>query len=117
MTLTDNLASRPAESGDEARDEDDAGVQSRRASSSNFGPSMGNFSIQYNFTSASIAVNVLGSDDYLGHAYSKSPAWAKTVTLPIVFVGAMIGMFGMGRLGDLMGRQRAMLVTLSFAIV
>jgi len=91
--------------------------QGEQKSSSNFGPCMGNFSIQYNFTAASIAVSVLGSDDYLGHAYSKSPAWAKTVTLPIVFVGAMIGMFGMGRLGDLMGRQKAMLVTLSFAIV
>jgi len=78
---------------------------------------MGNFSIQYNFTSASIAVSILSDDGYLGRPYSAQPDWASHVTLPVVFAGAMIGMSTMGRLGDVLGRGKAMRVTLFFTMV
>jgi PHS family inorganic phosphate transporter-like MFS transporter len=83
---------------------------------SNFIPMLGNFNIQYNFTAASIAVKILSSSAYLGHALRDEPSWADTITLPIVFVGAMTGMLVMGRLGDVLGRNRAMQVTLSLSV-
>lgn len=83
---------------------------------SNFMPAMGNFSVQYNFAAASIAVSVLNDPQYLGHALLEEPAWSRSLTLGIVFVGCICGMLVMGRLGDLIGRTKAMRVTLSLAV-
>eukprot|EP00929_Paragymnodinium_shiwhaense_P018390 TRINITY_DN12892_c0_g1_i3.p1 TRINITY_DN12892_c0_g1~~TRINITY_DN12892_c0_g1_i3.p1 ORF type:complete len:496 (-),score=78.13 TRINITY_DN12892_c0_g1_i3:759-2246(-) len=83
---------------------------------SNFIPAMGNFSIQYNFASASIAVQVLNNNKYLGHALEPTPDWAGSITLSIVFLGSMIGMAVMGRLGDVLGRLPAMNITLALTI-
>lgn len=83
---------------------------------SNFGPSVGNFCIQYNFSSASIAIAVLSSKGSSGKPYSEEPAWANDVILPVVFLGSMIGMSCMGWLGDVIGRSKAMQATLWFAI-
>jgi len=89
----------------------------RRKAASNFVPSMGNFSIQYNFTSASFAVKFMTDTQYLGRPLYEEPGWADKVTLSAVFVGAMIGMLTMGRLGDVIGRGRAMRCTLALAIL
>eukprot|EP00927_Polykrikos_kofoidii_P003732 TRINITY_DN11507_c0_g1_i2.p1 TRINITY_DN11507_c0_g1~~TRINITY_DN11507_c0_g1_i2.p1 ORF type:complete len:474 (+),score=44.57 TRINITY_DN11507_c0_g1_i2:69-1490(+) len=89
----------------------------QRSRWSNFVPSMGNFSISYNFTSATIADSFLTSDQYLGYPLVKTPEWSEVFTLAAVFVGAMIGMCCMGRLGDLIGRLRAMRVTLGLTML
>jgi len=78
---------------------------------------MGNFSIQYNFTSASIAVQVLSSDLYLGHALYSPPVWSDQLALSCVFLGAMLGMLVMGRLGDLLGRARALRLTTALVVL
>lgn len=80
-------------------------------------PALGNFSIQYNFTTASIAVNILRDDNYLGYPLEEEPSWSKNLTLPTVFLGAMLGMLAMGRLGDVLGRSKAMQVTLVLTMV
>eukprot|EP00411_Alexandrium_monilatum_P026526 CAMPEP_0175333872 /NCGR_PEP_ID=MMETSP0095-20121207/2505_1 /TAXON_ID=311494 /ORGANISM="Alexandrium monilatum, Strain CCMP3105" /LENGTH=522 /DNA_ID=CAMNT_0016631181 /DNA_START=1 /DNA_END=1566 /DNA_ORIENTATION=+ len=84
---------------------------------SNFIAVVGNFSIQYNFVSASIALQVLTSSDYLGQPLYPEPAWSSDVTLAAVFLGAMVGMVCMGRLGDVMGRSRALRATMTLAAV
>lgn len=83
---------------------------------SNFIPMLGNFHIQYNLTSASISVAVLSGQSYLGYPLRAEPRWAEMITLPTVFLGAMTGMLVMGRLGDVLGRSRAMQLTLSFSV-
>mmetsp|Transcript_35687 Transcript_35687/g.65460 ORF Transcript_35687/g.65460 Transcript_35687/m.65460 type:complete len:510 (-) Transcript_35687:10-1539(-) len=79
-------------------------------------PALGNFNIQYNLASASIAVDVLSSSVYTGHALYPEPRWSEKLTLAAVFAGAMAGMLSMGRLGDLLGRKRALRLTLAFAL-
>ena len=44
------------------------------------------------------------------------PAWAKMVILGVVFAGAVVGMGGMGYLGDIMGRERAYCLTMFFIV-
>eukprot|EP01059_Diplonema_ambulator_P006895 TRINITY_DN1646_c0_g1_i2.p1 TRINITY_DN1646_c0_g1~~TRINITY_DN1646_c0_g1_i2.p1 ORF type:complete len:510 (+),score=152.56 TRINITY_DN1646_c0_g1_i2:77-1531(+) len=85
---------------------------------------IGNFSVQYNLGAASIAVVYLTSSDdsVLGSSASGSgdypePYWAKMTLLGAVFAGAVIGMLTMGYLGDLLGRRKAMLITLSFVVL
>lgn len=82
---------------------------------SNFLPAMGNFNIQYNFTSASLAKLVMSSSTYLPVALYPVPKWTDNVLEGIVFVGAMIGMIVMGRVGDVVGRPKAMRLTLIMA--
>lgn len=98
---------------------DDRSRRGQQASrhKSNFLPSVANFNVQYNFTSASIAVDVLSSSSYLGHALYAEPVWSEKVTLAAVFVGAMVGMLVMGRLGDILGRIKAMRLTLALAVL
>ncbi|CAK9048848.1 unnamed protein product [Durusdinium trenchii] len=88
-----------------------------RRKESNFIPSVGNFSVQYNFNSASAAASILSDPQYLGYPLHVEPQWSKDFTPAAVFVGAMLGMLGMGRLGDTLGRTRAMQVTLSFTVL
>lgn len=86
-----------------------------KAAKSNFLPAMGNFNIQYNFTSASLAKLVMSSSTYLHYSLYPVPKWTDDVLEAIVFVGAMIGMIVMGRVGDVLGRTRAMRLTLMMA--
>eukprot|EP00811_Abedinium_folium_P028900 NODE_4512_length_1882_cov_10.322507.p1 GENE.NODE_4512_length_1882_cov_10.322507~~NODE_4512_length_1882_cov_10.322507.p1 ORF type:complete len:488 (-),score=112.45 NODE_4512_length_1882_cov_10.322507:280-1743(-) len=83
-----------------------AGLWRRR-----FVPALANFSILYNFTSASIAMRVISTDEYLGWALYPEPAWSRNIELALVYVGTMAGMLFMGRLGDLIGVARAMRAT------
>ena len=45
------------------------------------------------------------------------PSWVKYTLLGAVFAGALVGMTCMGYLGDVLGRRRAMLMTLSLVVV
>ena len=78
---------------------------------SNFVGAMGNFSIQYNLSAASIALPFLQS-----HPAFAPPKWVHYVGLGAIFVGAVLGMIGMGYLGDTLGRKRAMVVTLGIQV-
>ena len=93
---------------------------------------IGNFSVQYNLSVASIAVKLMTSYDdtdindisdsdmtpeYLNKTNDfDEESWAKYTLLGAVFLGAVIGMLGMGYLGDLLGRKMAMMCTLSFVV-
>lgn len=89
---------------------------------SNFVGAMGNFSVQYNMTVLSVALafmkshsdEVVESDDLADYP---EPVWASKTLLAMVFVGAILGMFSMGYVGDVLGRRTGMLVTLSFVVV
>ncbi|CAJ1355315.1 unnamed protein product [Effrenium voratum] len=93
------------------------GSPPRSKGTSNFIPAVGNFSIQYNFTSASAAASFISDPGYLGHPLRQEPQWSKDLTPAAVFLGAMLGMLFMGRLGDTLGRTRAMQVTLAFTVL
>lgn len=82
---------------------------------SNFLPSLSNFSIQYNLAVAGIMVQFMTShaDDVSGQPDFPEPGWAEHALLGVVFGGAVVGMVCMGYLGDLIGRRKAMIVTLS----
>eukprot|EP00913_Durusdinium_trenchii_P024799 g23275.t1 len=99
-----------------------------RRKESNFIPSMPPYPLitggcsagrgsRYNFNSASAAASILSDPQYLGYPLHVEPQWSKDFTPAAVFVGAMLGMLGMGRLGDTLGRTRAMQVTLSFTVL
>ena len=85
--------------------------QAAPRNSSNFVPALSNFSIQYNLSAASIALALMQA-----HPYFKPPAWVHYVLLGLVFAGAVLGMLVMGYLGDLLGRRRAMVVTMGFQV-
>mmetsp|Transcript_48643 Transcript_48643/g.135944 ORF Transcript_48643/g.135944 Transcript_48643/m.135944 type:complete len:490 (+) Transcript_48643:86-1555(+) len=82
---------------------------------SGFVPSCSNFSIQYNYACASIAVAIMLShndDTILGAiADYPEPRWAQHFLLSIVFIGSVFGMLIMGYLGDFLGVQRALVCT------
>lgn len=82
---------------------------------SNVLPAIGNFNIQYNFTSASLAKLVMSSTTYWADGLYPVPGWTDDVLEAIVFVGAMIGMIVMGRAGDILGRPKGMRLTLIMA--
>jgi PHS family inorganic phosphate transporter-like MFS transporter len=77
-----------------------------------FVPSAGNFAIQWNFSSLSIAVAIMTASS---GGYTE-PSWAKYALLGTVFAGAMAGMIGMGALGDALGRRLGMATTLSLVV-
>ena len=68
-----------------------------------------NMSVQYNMQAASVAIAFMKS------AYPE-PGWVKLTLLGAVFAGALVGMTVMGYLGDLIGRRRAMLLTLALVV-
>jgi len=41
-------------------------------------------------------------------------AWVKSISSSVVFAGAIVGMLSLGMAGDLLGRNNAMILTLSF---
>lgn len=100
---------------------DDSGSEPKRESSSNLTASLGNFSIQYNLGSATLAVEIMRS-----HQDSKSsdlrpdypePAWAEHTLLGMVYVGTIVGMLVMGYVGDIWTKRNALVLTLSLTLV
>lgn len=69
-----------------------------------------NASVQYNMQALSIALAFMKSQ-------YPQPGWVKNTVLGAVFAGALVGMMCMGYLGDVIGRRRAMLLTLSLVVV
>lgn len=74
---------------------------------------IGNFSIQYNLTSASIALAVMAT----ASGIPEKPDWSRYFLLSVVFVGCMVGMLVMGRLGDIIGRSKAMQITTGLTVL
>jgi MFS transporter, PHS family, inorganic phosphate transporter len=76
-----------------------------------------NFSIQYNYQSASIALiimsaSVCSTDDAdcrLGH----QDTWVVGTTSAMILLGSIVGQLSMGYLGDRIGRNMALLITVS----
>jgi len=80
-----------------------------------------NFTIQFNFASASMATLFMKSHndenvtdpsmvDY------PQPAWVHTIMKSSVFIGSIAGMIFMGRLGDVMGIRKALILTNSLVV-
>lgn len=76
---------------------------------------MGNFSIQYNLTSASVALSVMEMADDLGQPLYVEPLWSKHFTLAATYLGTMVGMLSMGCLADIMSIDTATLLTLALS--
>eukprot|EP00050_Salpingoeca_kvevrii_P017880 m.68958 g.68958 ORF g.68958 m.68958 type:complete len:506 (+) comp7784_c0_seq1:169-1686(+) len=93
----------------------EAPLRSTRTLSQRIGPGLGNFSIQYNLSCASLALFVMDQKDHQGNI--PTPAFADHLLLGAVFVGAIVGMLGFGFLGDVLGRWRAMMFTLSLTVI
>jgi len=74
-----------------------------------------NFSIQYNFGCIAIALLIMAEHvctlDRDQCRQGKQQAWVQSVSSSVVFIGAVLGQLVMGRLGDLIGRSPALLVT------
>lgn len=68
-----------------------------------------NFGIQFNYSSISLAILLIEQ------IYGDPPGWASPAMTSTVFAGSIVGMLGMGFLGDLVGRKQAMAITLSVA--
>ena len=79
---------------------------------SNFIGMASNFTVQYNLSVLSIAIKFMTSrndaliaeDDTTTAPDFPEPEWAAKVLLSMVFAGTIIGMVGMGYVGDVFGR-------------
>lgn len=70
-----------------------------------------NFAVQYNYSTISFAMLLLARE------FKGTPIWASSALASSVFVGSMLGMLSLGFIGDLIGRQLALALTLSIATV
>jgi PHS family inorganic phosphate transporter-like MFS transporter len=83
--------------------------------------SLGNFSVQYNFQSISIALLVMSriqcttTDDECKQGLQET--WVNSTTSAVIFIGAIIGQLVMGTAGDILGRDKAMSFTLCLAAI
>ena len=82
-----------------------------RKKKSEFIAAMGNFSIQYNLSSISAALPLMHDTLF------PEPEWSQYVLKGLVFAGSVVGMCVMGYLGDLIGRRKALLMTLAFTVI
>eukprot|EP00434_Breviolum_minutum_P005978 symbB.v1.2.005269.t2/scaffold286.1/size306100/8 len=81
-----------------------------------------NFSIQYNYQCASIAMAIMATH---GDYYVTNPAkadfptapWVQKTLLAVVFAGSVAGMLFMGILGDYLGHRRALLLTKALVVL
>lgn len=84
-----------------------------------FVPACSNFSIQYNYSSASIAAAImLSHNDIIGDGVRPDfpqPSWVAHGLLGAVFIGSVAGMLTMGYLGDVLGVRPALIVTNALA--
>ena len=74
------------------------------------GPSIANFSVQYNFQVIAIALAIAQRD-------MPQETWVKTQDKSVIFIGCILGQFLMGYAGDLVGRTKALSLTLSLAVL
>lgn len=70
----------------------------------------GNFSVQYTY------IDLSWSGPLWIRSIYGMPAWASEAENSVLFVGTIVGMLGLGFVGDMIGRNRAMLVTISLMI-
>eukprot|EP01031_Cornospumella_fuschlensis_P037949 gene37949-46103_t len=81
---------------------------------------IGNFSIQYNFQSISIALLVMSTiqctTDDDGCREGEQASWVTSAATATVFAGAIAGQLTMGYLGDMIGRNAALVLTLSLVV-
>lgn len=80
---------------------------------------VGNFSVQYNFQAIGIALYVMSEvectmDDVQCQA-GHQKSWVGGNAQAVIFAGAIFGQLTMGYAGDVLGRTKAMIVTLSLA--
>jgi MFS family permease len=86
---------------------------------SKFITGLSNFSVQYNFQAIAVALLLMTSavcttdDDKCRQG--KQASWVASTASAVVFTGAIFGQLSMGYLGDLLGRNKAMTLTLSIA--
>ena len=82
--------------------------------------SLGNFSVQFNFQAISVALLIMSTEQCTSTEedcrQGKQAAWVGG-TAATVFAGAIFGQLSMGYMGDLVGRNKAMTLTLSLAAV
>mmetsp|Transcript_15815 Transcript_15815/g.14312 ORF Transcript_15815/g.14312 Transcript_15815/m.14312 type:complete len:578 (+) Transcript_15815:34-1767(+) len=81
--------------------------------------SVSNFSVQYNFQAISVALLIM-SDSVCTSSEKNckdgiQAPWVSGTLTATVFIGAIVGQLTMGYAGDIFGRNRAMLFTLSLA--
>ena len=76
-----------------------------------FVPGIANFGVQFNFSSISVAILLM---DLI---YGQVPSWGSSDMASSIFIGCIIGMIYMGRLGDSIGRDRAMAVSVTIALL
>ena len=72
------------------------------------GPSLANFCVQYNFQVIAIALEVAAR-------VTHQQSWVATQNMSVIFIGCILGQFTMGYAGDLIGRSRALSLTLCIA--
>lgn len=77
---------------------------------------VGNFSVQYNFQSISIALLIMSQNVCTANddacMEGTQAKWVSSVATSTVFAGAIAGQLMMGYIGDVFGRSIAMLITL-----
>ena len=72
------------------------------------GPSIANFSVQYNFQVIAISLEIAAR-------VTHQQSWVVTQNMSVIFIGCILGQFTMGYAGDLIGRSRALSLTLCIA--
>lgn len=84
-------------------------------------PAVSNFAIQYNYSNASIATQImLSHKDLTGRNVIPDypePEWVHEMLHSGVFIGSIVGMLLMGYLGDIIGIKRALIVTNSLIVI
>lgn len=70
-------------------------------------PALGNFSVQYNFQAIAIALAIAKRS-----SATPQRGWVNSQCKSAVFTGCILGQFCMGYVGDLIGRARALYLTL-----
>jgi len=78
------------------------------ASNGIIGPSLANFSVQYNFQVIAISLEIAAR-------VTHQQSWVVTQNMSVIFIGCILGQFTMGYAGDLIGRSRALSLTLCIA--
>ena len=78
------------------------------ASNGIIGPSLANFCVQYNFQVIAISLEIAAR-------VTHQQSWVATQNMSVIFIGCILGQFTMGYAGDLIGRSRALSLTLCIA--
>ena len=95
------------------------GRRGRKAWLSYLITSMGNFSVQYNFQAISVALLIMSTEQCTSteeNCRQGTPeAWVGGTAAATVFAGATFGQLSMGYMGDLIGRNKALTLTLGLA--